>query len=80
MEILLIFGARSQALRCANMLRASAYRAAIVSAPAFASGGSCSLAVSTDGTGYSFFRQSAGAYSSLKGAYMQSGGKYTRIF
>lgn len=81
MEILLIFGARSQALRSANMLRASAYRASVVSAPAGLGGsGSCALAVSTDGAGFAFFTRSARLFPSLRGAYSASGGKYARIF
>ncbi len=35
MEILLVFGARSQTLRCANMLRASSYAASVTDAPVF---------------------------------------------
>ena len=79
MEILLVFSARAQTLRCANMLRASSYAAAVVDAPVFIRGG-CTLAVRTDRAGFSFFIRSAGTYPSFKGAYDLTGGKYARIF
>lgn len=79
MEILLVFGARSQTLRCANMLRASSYAAAVTDAPIFLRG-SCTLAVRTDRAGFVYFTHTAGTYSSFKGAYDMTGGKYARIF
>ena len=79
MDIILVFGARSQTLRCANMLRASSYMASVTEAP-LRIGGSCALAVSTDRRGLMFFTRSAGMFSSVMGAYEVRGGKYARIF
>ena len=79
MEILLVFGARSQTLRCANMLRASGYPASVTQSPLRISGG-CTLAVGTNREGFAFFSRSAAPYCTFKGAYAVQGGKYVRIF
>lgn len=79
MDILLVFGARSQTLRCANMLRASSYAASVTDAPLRMSG-SCTLAVRTDRAGLMFFTNAATGFSAFRGAYAVREGKWSRIF